>query len=203
MLVFKIIVGAPRNFSPTLPSDTPSCFSNPISPSKIGAGPVMPSRASSAEKTPWRPAFAKATPFQCENSPARRCRIAAPATPAIFTGVSCFYRVEFHQMRTRQRGRERAVGHVIPAARANARRVAQATLHFVSKRDGCNQFASTGADALRNGDCSRNIVAGVRRLFREIGVVKIEIANAAAVGECRPVRRPLVVGAKDCRAVLR
>src|SRR6266850_556085 len=43
----------------------------------------------------------------------------------------------------------------------------------------------------------------MRRLFRQIRVVKIEIANAAAVGECRPVRRRFVIGAKDCRAVFR
>ncbi|KAG0505613.1 MAG: hypothetical protein Udaeo_10400 [Candidatus Udaeobacter sp.] len=90
MLVFKIIEGDPRNFSPTLPSDTPSCFSNPISPSKIGAGPVIPWRARSAEKTPWRAAVAKATPFQCESSPARAWRMAAPATPAIFTACRVF-----------------------------------------------------------------------------------------------------------------
>src|SRR6476646_6640068 len=40
MLVFKIISGAPLNLSPTLPNETPSSFSNPICPSKIGAGPV-------------------------------------------------------------------------------------------------------------------------------------------------------------------
>src|SRR5580765_6311646 len=43
----------------------------------------------------------------------------------------------------------------------------------------------------------------MRRLFRQIGVVEIEIANAAAVGECRPVWRRLVLGAKDRGSVFR
>src|SRR5712671_2672353 len=43
----------------------------------------------------------------------------------------------------------------------------------------------------------------MRRLFRQIRVVKIEIANAAAVRECRPVRRRFVIGAKDCGSVFR
>src|SRR5215211_7056756 len=43
----------------------------------------------------------------------------------------------------------------------------------------------------------------MRRLFRQVRVVKIEIANAAAIGECRPVRRRLVIGAKDRGSVLR
>src|SRR4029077_7696198 len=43
----------------------------------------------------------------------------------------------------------------------------------------------------------------MRRLFRQIRVVKIEIANATAVGECRPVRRRLVIGAKDRGSVFR
>ena len=55
--VFKIIAAGPcsdfgngtANFSPRLPNDTPSCFSKPICPSKIGPGPVIPARASSAE----------------------------------------------------------------------------------------------------------------------------------------------------------
>src|SRR5437773_881496 len=43
----------------------------------------------------------------------------------------------------------------------------------------------------------------MRRLFRQIRVVKIEVANAAAVGECRPVRRRFVIGAKDRGSVFR
>src|SRR6266550_1487854 len=43
----------------------------------------------------------------------------------------------------------------------------------------------------------------MRRLFRQIRVVKIEIANAAAVGERRPVRWRLVIGAKDRGSVFR
>ena len=39
-------------------------------------------------------------------------------------GVSCFCRIKFHQMRARERGRERPVSHVIPSARTYARRVA-------------------------------------------------------------------------------
>src|SRR5437773_12277554 len=43
----------------------------------------------------------------------------------------------------------------------------------------------------------------MRRLFRQIRVAKIEIANAAAVGERRPFRRRLVIGAKDRGSVFR
>src|SRR4029077_18381644 len=43
----------------------------------------------------------------------------------------------------------------------------------------------------------------MRRLFRQVRVVKIEIADAAAVGECSPVRRRLVIGAKDRGSMFR
>src|SRR5260370_6745864 len=43
----------------------------------------------------------------------------------------------------------------------------------------------------------------MRGLLRQIGVVKIERANAAAVGECRAVRRRLVIGAKNRGSVFR
>ena len=76
----------------------------------------------------------------------------------------------------------------------------------------CTSYASAmavissrppAAHAFRDRQRGRNVIAGVRRFFREIRVVEIEIADAAAVRECRPVRWRLVIGAKDCRSVFR
>src|SRR3954470_23099829 len=89
---------------------------------------------------------------------------------------------------------------MIPSARTNASRVAEAALHFVSKCDGCDHFASTSTHAFCNGKCGGNVVAGMRGLFRQVRVVEIEIADGAAVRERRPVRWRLVIRAKDCRA---
>src|SRR5437667_11736440 len=41
------------------------------------------------------------------------------------------------------------------------------------------------------------------RLFRQIRIVVIEIANATAVRDSGPVRRRLVIRADDCRSVFR
>ena len=69
-----------------------TCWKNPISPSKSGAGPVMPSAASIAAKTPFRAAKANAQPFHIDSSPARVSRRAVPVVPAIpraWTVCSC------------------------------------------------------------------------------------------------------------------
>src|SRR5207247_1817831 len=115
MLVRKIIDAGPSlvlangtaNFSATLPNETPSCFSKPICPSKIGPGPVIPARA----------------------------------------------------------------------------RIAKAALYVVSQRNGSNQFGAARAYTFRHRQCSRNIIARMRWLFRQISIVIVEIADAAAVGE--------------------
>src|SRR5947199_9393536 len=88
MLVRKIIDAVPSpflahgtaNVSATLPSETPSCFSNPISPSKIGPGPVLHARANSPEHTPYRAAFPNTTPFEFDRPSTRPRRIASFGT---------------------------------------------------------------------------------------------------------------------------
>ena len=86
---------------------------------------------------------------------------------------------------------------MIPTARANAGGVAETALHFVGERDRGDQFAAIRADALRDRERGGDVIARVRRLFRKIGVVVIEIANATAGRERRPIRRRLVIGADD------
>src|SRR5205085_11249344 len=99
--------------------------------------------------------------------------------------------------------RERAVGHMVPAARSNASRVAQTTLDFIGERDGGDQLASACAYAFRRRQRSRNIIAWMRRFLRKVGVVIIEVANGTAVGECRPIRRRLVIRADDYGSMFR
>ncbi len=115
--------------------------------------------------------------------------------------VARLLRIELHQTRGRQRGRERAVGRVIPAARANAGGVAKTALHFVGQRDRGDQLATIRAHAFGDRERRGDVVARMRRFFRKIGVVVIEIANATAGRERRPVRRRLMIGADDGRAV--
>ena len=118
-------------------------------------------------------------------------------------GVSRFFRIKFHQARARERCGERAVRHMIPATRADTRGIAKSALHFVSKRDRGNQFAAACTHAFRRSQRRGNIIARMCRLFRQIRIVVIEIADSAAVRECGPVRRCLVIRADDCRSVFR
>ncbi len=117
--------------------------------------------------------------------------------------MPCFFRIKLHQTRARQRRRERAVGHVVPAPRANARGIAQPALHFVGKRDRCDQFASIRANTLRHRQRGGNVVTRMRRLLRQISVVVIEIANAASIRERRPIRRRFMFRPDDCRSYRR
>ena len=110
-------------------------------------------------------------------------------------------RVELHQARRSQRSRERAIGRMIPAARANARGVTKAALHFVGERDRGDQLLPIRTHAL--GYCQRggDVIARVRRFLGKIRVVVIEIANATAGRESGPVRRRLMIGTDDGGAV--
>ena len=92
---------------------------------------------------------------------------------------------------------------MIPTARADAGGVAKTALHFVSERDRGDQLAAVRADALRDRERGGDVVARMRRFFRKIGVVVIEIANAAAGRERRPIGRCLVIGADDRAAIFR
>ncbi len=91
---------------------------------------------------------------------------------------------------------------MIPATRPNAGGIAETALHFVGDRRRRDHLFSGRADALAHREHGRKIVARMRRFLREIGVVVIEVANAAAVREGGPIRRGLVRGADNRRAVL-
>ena len=92
---------------------------------------------------------------------------------------------------------------MIPTARPDAGRVAEAALHFIGERDRSDQIAATGADALRDGERRGDVVTRVRRFFGKIGVVVIEIADATAGRKRRPIGRCLVIGADNGAAVFR
>src|SRR5437763_14692663 len=92
---------------------------------------------------------------------------------------------------------------MIPPARANARRIAKAALHFVSERNRSDQFRPGRAEAFRDRQRGGNIVARMRRFLRQIGIVVIKIANGTAVRECCPVRWRLMTGTDNCRSSLR
>src|SRR5437868_5587369 len=92
---------------------------------------------------------------------------------------------------------------MIPSPRTNTRCIAEAALHFIGECDCRNQLRPSPLDAFRDSQCGGNIVARVRWFLRQISVVVIEVADGAAVGECRPVRRPLVIRPEDCGSWLR
>src|SRR5437879_7929606 len=77
-------------------------------------------------------------------------------------GVARFLRIELHQLRGRERSRERAVGHMIPAARANARGIAKTALHFISERDRGDQLSPIRAGTLGDRQSCRNVIARMR-----------------------------------------
>src|SRR5262249_59096482 len=66
--------------------------------------------------------------------------------------VPSVWRIKFHQLRGRERSRERSVSHVIPAAGTNTGRIGQPALHLVCERDGRNHFASTSPHAFPDGE---------------------------------------------------
>ena len=86
-----------RIFRRRCPAKLQAASRNPFALRKSAPGPVMPARASNAAKTPCRAAFAKATPFQCESSPTRACRMAAPCDTGDVHGVTRLFRIELHQ----------------------------------------------------------------------------------------------------------
>ena len=85
---------------------------------------------------------------------------------------------------------------MIPAPRADAGRIAETTLHFVSQGDRGDELAAVRADALGDRERGGDVVAGVRWFFRKISVVVIEITNTTAGRERRPIRRRLVIACR-------
>src|SRR5438045_6606899 len=96
-------------------------------------------------------------------------------------GVPRSLRIELHQLRASKRGRERAISRMVPAARPNARSVAEPALHFIGDRCRQNHFLARSADAFADREQRREIITRMRRFLREISVVVIEVANLAAV----------------------
>src|SRR5205823_8371088 len=127
-----------------------------------------------------------------------------PKRRAIHTGdvngVTRPLGIELDQLCSGERTRERAVSRMIPSAHTNARRVTKPALHLVSDRRGTDCLLAARADALRKRKDRGKIVARMRRLFGEIRVVIIEIANATSVRERGPVRRRLMRRSDDCRS---
>src|SRR5436190_364316 len=98
-------------------------------------------------------------------------------------GVARLLAIEVENVRTTHRARDGKVGDVVPAARAQRRRVAQPADglvgedHRVQKR--LPLIAAAGELARRPERCEE--VARVARLLRKIGVVVVQRADAGAV----------------------
>ena len=159
----------------------------PRSPSKIGAGPVMPSAASRAAKTPLRAALAKAQPFHMLSSPERVCRSATLQTPAMPMAWVDLRGVELHQLAGGERRRDGAVGDVIDAVLAQAGGVAEPALDLVGQHRGGDHLLAGCLRRFADGKHRREVVAGMGRLQRQVGVVVVEVADEQAVDERRPL----------------
>ena len=149
----------------------------------------MPSAASIAAKTPLRAAKAKAQPFHIDSSPARVSRRAVPVVAGDPQGVDGLVVREPQQLGGGQGRGDRAVGGVVPASGADAGGVAEPALDLVGDRRRGDPGSAVGAGELAGRHHGRPVVAGVRRLQRQIRVVAIEVADVHAVGERRPVGR--------------
>ena len=108
--------------------------------------------------------------------------------------------IEAHEPRRGQAARERSVGHVVPPARAETGRVAEPALNFVRQRDRDNEFASVCLLSLGDRQRGGDVVAGMGRLLRQIGIVIIQVTNLTAVGKRRPIRRSAMCRAEQGRA---
>ena len=90
---------------------------------------------------------------------------------------------------------------MVPAVRAQTGGVAKPALHLVGEQDRRDELAARGARSFSGRERGGDVVAGVRRFLREVGVVVIEVADEAAVGERGPIRRRGVARAEQRRAV--
>ena len=106
-------------------------------------------------------------------------------------------------------GRGAEMGDVVDLVAVQADRAREVDLDLVAGRDASDQIVTgqaVGASrVLGDGRDRRDVVAGMRVLGREKGVVVVELADRDSVGPRRPLRRhagrrPL---AEDGRAVLR
>ena len=89
---------------------------------------------------------------------------------------------------------EHKIDHVVDFVFVQADALDQVDLDFVCGRDAVDEVLA--ADSLVLGDCedSRDVVAGVRVVLREEGVVEVEFADCNTVCPRRPFGRHAVVG---------
>ena len=90
---------------------------------------------------------------------------------------------------------------MIPTARTNAGCIAQTALHFIGDRGRQNHLFPVGPEAFTDGQNRGEVIARMSRLFREIGVVVVEITDATTGRESGPIRRRLVISPDDGRAI--
>src|SRR5262249_34480667 len=75
---------------------------------------------------------------------------------------------------------------VVPAGLAQAGGVAQPALDLVGQDGGGDEVPAGGAGRLADGQHRGEVVAGVGRLQRQVGVVVVEVADEQAVDEGGP-----------------
>ena len=108
-----------------------TCWKKPISPSKSGAGPVMPSAASSAAKRALRDGERERAAFPHRELAGAGEPQGGAGGGGDAQGVHGLLVGELQEHGGGERGRDRAVGGVVPAAGADARGVAEPALDFV------------------------------------------------------------------------
>ena len=84
-------------------------------------------------------------------------------------------------------GRGAEVGDVVDLVLVQADRSNEVDLDLVSGREAADECGPSSADVLGDREDRRNVVAGVRILGREEGVVVVELAHRDAVRPCGPL----------------
>ncbi len=112
-------------------------------------------------------------------------------------GMTGFVRCQLEDFRCCQGGRKSAVGDMIPSSGSDAGGITQATLDFVGNRDSGNDLLPGGHFRFSKCEDSGNVVAGVRGLEGEVGIVVIEVTEKNPVGKGGHFRGGLVKGTDD------
>ena len=89
------------------------------------------------------------------------------------------------------------VGHVVDLVLVQADGLDQVHLDLVAGGDAADQVRSAGADVLGDGQEGRDVVARVRVVRCQEGVVVVELADGHAVGPGCPLRGDTLVDAED------
>src|SRR5207302_2343551 len=99
------------------------------------------------------------------------------AHPGDADGVRQLRLIQAHQLAGRDGGRDRPVGDVIDAVRPQAGGIAEPALHLVGEDRGGDEVTAAGPDRLPDGEHRGEVVARVGRLFRQVRVVEVEVAD--------------------------